>query len=163
MQVLALESITLPTRLRANQAGRASFADIEAVLSNDGNRKIAALGFSLGDPDVHDTSANGKDPRDGSSNGYANGSAQDTDETDIPELDVDMQPEVPDLAGSRGTTRPRTHVFSQLQSLRGTWKSSLEIEDENVASRDRFSQGPRTQRFVSIVGTISYSPCHYMF
>jgi len=162
MQVLALESITLPTRLRPNQPGRSSFADIEAVLSNDGNRKIAALGFSLEDPDVHDTAANGKDPRDGSSNGYANGSAQDTDETDIPELDVDMQPTVPDLAGSRGTTRPRSHVFSQLQSLRGTWKSSLEIEDENSASRDRFSQGPRTQRFVSIPGTISPSPCPYV-
>ncbi|KAH0133527.1 tubulin nucleotide-binding domain-like protein, partial [Aureobasidium melanogenum] len=56
------------------------------------------------------------------------------------------QPKIANLTGERGHHNRRTHVFSQLQSLRGKWKSSLEIEDTNLASRDRFGHGPRIER-----------------
>lgn len=144
LQVLALETITLPTRLRGNENGRASFGDVETVLSNDGNRRIAALSLSLEDPAVHETAANGDERH--ASNGHFNGDAEDS-ETVAPELDIDMYPDVTAAVGGRPRTT-KTHVFSQLQSLRGKWLSTLEIDDTNIASRNRFSNAPRVQRLV---------------
>lgn len=152
LQALALESVTLPTRLRATQYGRTSFGNIENALSNDGNRRIAALSLSIDDPAVHETANNGAEQQDGAANGHSNGSAQDT-ETEVLKLDIDMHPEFTVSGGARGAGRSRTHIFSQMQSLRGTWKSSLEIQDINLASRNRFAQGPKVER------SVRFGPC----
>ena len=146
LQLLALESMTLPTRLRSGQQGRSSFADIETLLSNDGNRRVAQLNMSIKDPAELDGEANGHAAQhDSRMNGYTNGS-HGHDDAETKDLDIDMQPKTTNLTGERGPNRSRTHVFSQLQSLRGKWKSSLEIEDTNLAARDRFGHGPRIER-----------------
>lgn len=142
LQALALETITLPTRLRATQSGHTTFSSLETVLDNDGNRKIAALSLSLEDPSLH----NATDTTNGHSNGHSNGNAED-EEVKTPELDIDMYPEIPVSGGARSNREnPRTHVFSQVQSLRGQWESTLEIEEINRASRNRFSNAARIQR-----------------
>ncbi|KAI5209437.1 tubulin nucleotide-binding domain-like protein [Aureobasidium subglaciale] len=145
LQLLAIESITLPTRLRSNYQGRSSFADIETLLSNDGNRRVAQLNMSIKDPaeltDEVDGHATQHDSR---MNGFTNGNHSHND-LDTKDLDIDMQPKTANLAGIRGNESRRTHLFSQLQSLRGKWKSSIEIEDANLASRDRFGHGPRIE------------------
>ncbi|KAL1302654.1 hypothetical protein AAFC00_003021 [Neodothiora populina] len=145
LQVLAIESLTLPTRLRSNQAGRTSFGDIENVLSNDGNRRIAALSMSLEDPTVHDVATNSADGQNGS-NGHSNGSVAEDGEPSVDKLDIDLYPEV---AGSsdRSSASSKSHVFSQLQSLRGKWLSTFEIDDTNFASRNRFSNAPKMERY----------------
>lgn len=56
-------------------------------------------------------------------------------------LDVDFAPAPPSLE-SRAPRRSGGgggQTFAQIQSLRGTFKSSLEIEDVNLASRDKYS------------------------
>lgn len=146
LQLLALESVTLPTRLRSNQQGRSSFDDFETVLSNDGNRRIAQVNMSIKDPAELEDSVNGHGAQhDSRINGFTNGNYG-QDEPESKDLDIDMQPKTANLTGERGTSTRRNHVFSQLQSLRGSWKSSLEMEDTNLAARDRFSHGPRIQR-----------------
>ncbi|KAG9652461.1 tubulin nucleotide-binding domain-like protein, partial [Aureobasidium melanogenum] len=145
LQLLALESMTLPTRLRSGQQGRSSFADIETLLSNDGNRRIAQLNMSIKDPAELEGEADGHaSQHDSRMNGHTNGTF-DHDDSESKDLDIDMQPKIANLTGERGHHNRRTHVFSQMQSLRGKWKSSLEIEDTNLASRDRFGHGPRIE------------------
>jgi hypothetical protein len=146
LQLLALESMTLPTRLRSGQQGRSSFADIETLLSHDGNRRVAQLNMSIKDPAELDGEANGHTTQhDSRMNGYTNGN-HGHDDAETKDLDIDMQPKTVNLTGERGPSGSRTHVFSQLQSLRGKWKSSLEIEDTNLAARDRYGHGPRIER-----------------
>lgn len=150
LQALALESITLPTRLRVGQEGRSTFDEFETVLSNDGNRRIAQLNMSIKDPSEFEESENGRNGQhDSRMNGYTNGHHA-HDESELSDLDIDMQPKIVNLMNERGSSARRNHVFSQTQSLRGKWRSSLEIEDTNLASRDRFSHGPRIQRYVEI-------------
>ncbi|KAI4813493.1 tubulin nucleotide-binding domain-like protein, partial [Aureobasidium sp. EXF-8846] len=145
LQLLALESMTLPTRLRSGQQGRSSFTDIETLLSHDGNRRVAQLNMSIKDPAELDGEANGHTTQyDARMNGFTNGN-HGHDDAETKDLDIDMQPKTVNLTGERGPSGSRTHVFSQLQSLRGKWKSSLEIEDTNLAARDRFGHGPRIE------------------
>ncbi|TIA44226.1 tubulin nucleotide-binding domain-like protein [Aureobasidium pullulans] len=145
LQLLAMESMTLPTRLRAGQQGRSSFADIETLLSNDGNRRIAQLNMSIKDPSELEGEADGNaGQHDSRMNNFTNGN-HGHDDSNTKDLDIDMQPKTANLTGERGNDHRRTHVFSQLQSLRGKWKSNLEIEDTNLASRDRFGHGPRVE------------------
>ncbi|KAG2168295.1 hypothetical protein JADG_008034 [Aureobasidium aubasidani] len=148
LQLLALESMTLPTRLRVGQQGRSSFADIETLLSNDGNRRIAQLNMSIKDPSELEGEADGNaGQHDSRMNNFTNGNHGNHghDDSNTKDLDIDMQPKTANLTGERGNDHRRTHVFSQLQSLRGKWKSNLEIEDTNLASRDRFGHGPRIE------------------
>jgi hypothetical protein len=145
LQLLAMESMTLPTRLRLGQQGRSSFADIETLLNNDGNRRVAQLNMSIKDPADLEGETNGHATQhDSRMNGYTNGNHS-HDDAETKDLDIDMQPKTANLTGERGPSKSRTHVFSQLQSLRGKWKSSLEIEDINLAARDRFGHGPRIE------------------
>jgi hypothetical protein len=145
LQLLAMESMTLPTRLRSGQQGRSSFADIETLLNNDGNRRVAQLNMSIKDPADLDGEENGHAAQhDSRMNGYTNGNHS-HDDAETKDLDIDMQPKTANLTGERGPSKSGTHVFSQLQSLRGHWKSSLEIEDTNLAARDRFGHGPRIE------------------
>lgn len=143
MQVTALESATLSSRLRAGQVGRTSFNEIEAALTNDGNRRIAKLEFSVNDPAKLAAEDDGGDHHDPRMNGQTNGFTANGDGDALPRC-ISLQPPDVNLDGRRMPPR-RTHLFSQTESLRGKWKSSLEIEDMNLASLDRFADGPRTQ------------------
>lgn len=145
MQALALETITLATRLRSTIPGRASLDEYETVLSNDSNRKIATVHFSAQDPAVLNSVRKDAEQADSRVHSHTNGSAQDS-EVALPELDVDLQPEVFSTVGRRENGTRRNHIFSQVESLRGKWKSTVEIEDLNLASRDRYAHGPRVQR-----------------
>lgn len=149
LQAMALETITLPSRLRSGQIGRTSLSDVEATLGDDGNRKLARVDFGVEDPSVLAVSANGSAPHDSRVNGYSNGYEADGTSS-LPHPEIAMQPRDVNLDGRRVPVR-RNHVFSTLESLRGTWKSSLEIEDTNLAARNRFAHGPRTERYSSFI------------
>ncbi|GAB7354026.1 hypothetical protein MBLNU459_g4613t1 [Dothideomycetes sp. NU459] len=145
LQALSIETITLSTRLRANMDGRASLDECETVLSNDSKRKIATVGFSVANPAELDRSRESAEQQDSRIHSRAtNGSAQDS-EADPPELDVDLQPEMISIGNQRVHSSQRKHIFSQVECLRGKWKSAVEVEDLNLASRDRYASGPRIQ------------------
>lgn len=146
LQAAAIESIMLPTRLRQTQVGRSSFQEFENVLSNDGTRKITDLSLSVDTAEEHVFESNKPNDHRAPSNGHSNGSK--SDDNEISKLDIELRPELPVTTGLNSRRPSSYHLFSQVQSLRGTWKSTLEIDDMNLASRNRFSQGPKLQRLV---------------
>lgn len=158
LQVAAIESITLPSRLRSRDPARASLSDFETTISNDGKRRIAQLDYSVADPaSLSGAAANGHSGNDSRVNGNGNGHAtnghsyEDDDPTQPAELDIDMTPYHADPSSSssssstRQAQRSKGTVFGQSRTMRGKWKSTLEIEETNIAARDRFSSGPRMQ------------------
>lgn len=148
LQLSAWESVTLPLRLKADQKGTSKASDYEATLSNDGKRKIVHLGLSVSEANKDDEATNGhvNGHHDERMPGRTNGQLEHEDEdgSGALSLDVDFTPDVlEDATGTavrrRGPVIRSSKVFSQVQSLRGTFKSSLEIDDVNHGSRDRFS------------------------
>lgn len=146
LQALALESLTLATRLRSTIPGRASLDEYETVLSNDSTRKIATAHFSAQDPAILDSASKSAEKSDSRiHNNHTNGSAQDSETASL-ELDVDLQPDTLPSAARRQAGARKNHVFSRVESLRGKWRAAVEIEDLNLASRDRYAHGPRVLR-----------------
>lgn len=116
LQAMAIESTMLPTRLRASTTARCSMTDYEAVLSNNGTRKIATVG------------ANVKQPSEEETNGRFDATSS---------LDIDFLPEAPKVR--------KNHTFSTVASLRGKWLPQGEVERANVESRSRFASAVTTQ------------------
>ncbi|KAF2222480.1 tubulin domain-containing protein [Elsinoe ampelina] len=146
LQLTALESVTLPSRLRLDNSSRTSLTDIEALLSNSGKRRMAQLSLSLS-PSQQAPNGSTSQPSDArlpTTNGSLHHpDSSDDDPTTLP-LDIDMAPTPPSLSPpARG---PHSHnspdqVFARHLSLRSTQPvySSLEIADLNTQSQDRFS------------------------
>ncbi|KAK5132372.1 hypothetical protein LTR08_009143 [Meristemomyces frigidus] len=145
LQAVAFESVTLPTRLRRAEAGRATFDALETTLNNEGNRRIAAAGLTIADPAHLEGAPQANGHRDtrmanGHANGLANGHAHDEDA--VP--DMDFFPDLTATATSGRTLGRKPHVFSTVTSLRGSWTSSEEPADAQREVRDRrFAPGPR--------------------
>lgn len=146
MQAIALETLTLPSRLRPTQSARATLDTLEATLDNGGKRRMASLDFGAEDPAVLDGSLNGHGGKDSRMNGHADEHMED-EESHATQVDIDMMPSVPNFDGVR-EQHSKNSVFGQIQSLRGKWKSTIEIEEVNMAARDRFVTGPRITRYV---------------
>ena len=144
LQVAAMESMTLPTRLKQGESGRATFDDIENTISNGGKRIIAELGLTLGDPATLAAAPNGHGAHDVRVNGHTREENLADDESVSESLDI-TTPRVQDLDGRRQAPNSTT-IFGQAQTLRGKWKSTIELEEINHVARDRFSSGPRVTR-----------------
>lgn len=134
----AMESLTLPTRLRSNQASRATFDNLESTLNGDGMRRIAATSLSIKDPSTleQDAQPNGhSDPR--MTNGHTH---TDDDDDDDSTPDIELFPHlIPSNTLNRGRNSRRTHLFSKTSSLRGPWKTSTELQTSASRLHDRFS------------------------
>ncbi|RMY54349.1 hypothetical protein D0864_13963, partial [Hortaea werneckii] len=124
LQAAAFESLTLPTRLRRTEQGHATFDELETTLSNEGNRKVGALGMTV------------KSTGSSNTNGAPNGTTNGTYDAESYDTDIDLLPEFTSSTSSRDTDR-KPHRFSAAESLRGLWKDTEEIHDTNLATRDR--------------------------
>lgn len=162
LEAVAVESITLPTRLRTSEPGRATFDQLETTLNNDGHRRIVAAAMSIDDPVKLQDKLDHGDMRD---TRMTNGITEYHDEEDS-KLDINMFPSMRN-ATNTGATRlgRRTHVFSKTESLRGVWKLSSEIENSIANSRERFASGPRTSTYQSqlLFPILSSSPRIFRF
>ena len=139
LQTAMVESITLPARLHSSDPARATFDQLETTLNNDGNRRIVAAGMSVDDPGhLQSETVDGsqQDTR------MTNGITHEDDETKEPKVDIDMFDNVVSEQGRHSGRR--THTFSNIESLRGPWKSATDIEVSNEDSHDRFINGMRT-------------------
>ncbi|KAK0935643.1 mtDNA inheritance, partitioning of the mitochondrial organelle [Friedmanniomyces endolithicus] len=151
LQAAFIESITLPTRLRRNQEGRASFDMLETTLSNEGNRRVAATSLSViecsseaagsvqssGHHDIRMT--NGRTTV-----------AEDSAEDEAPKLDIDFFPDSATIAtGGRTTPGRGTHTFSNVTTLRGQPEPVDDQASIEAAYRDRMGEGPRTATYRS--------------
>lgn len=143
LQATVIESSTLPTRLRRSVAGRASFDELETILNNDGNRRIATASLSMDDPGNLENKMQVDEQHDSRmTNGLINGFTDEDHSAGHDALDISFMSDVTSTtsAGGRRLGR-RTHVFSELESLRGQWKSETEILEANMMSRDPYAHG----------------------
>ena len=147
VQTAMIESVTLPSRLRETESGRATFDQIETTLNNDGNRRIVAAGMSFDDPshlqEMND--AAGKDTR------MTNGVIEhDEDDSDVANVEIDMFAGMHSFSNESGRRLgSRPHTFSLLESLRGPWKADDDIDETNANSRNRFNGGLRRATYQS--------------
>lgn len=145
MQATALESVTLPSRLRAVNGQRKTLNELEAALSNDGNRKIAKLAYSVAGPeDLEDKmmsqSVQQHDPRIGE---FSRSDGEETRELEV--LDIDLTPGSNTATQSRAARR-REHIFARTECLRGAWSAPDDIEEATLRTQSRFGEGPVVQR-----------------
>jgi len=145
MQATALETMTLPSRLKAVNGQRRTLDEMEAALSNDGNRRIAKLGYSVADPeDLDDKMVNqAPQPRDPRTNGFSQ--SDEEDRRDLEELDIDLTAGSGTVANNR-VTRRREHIFARAQSLRGAWNAPEGVEEATLRNQSRFGDSPVVQR-----------------
>ena len=146
LQAAIMESATLPTRLRQQASGRATFDQLETTLSNEGNRRLAAARLSVGESVELAAQANGHhDTR--MVSGLANG-VEDARQDETPKLDVDFFPDTDPVATGRTLGR-RPHVFSNITTLRGHLETNDDADDTEALLRDRLGEGPRTATYGS--------------
>jgi len=140
LQALAIESLTLPTRLRTSEDGRATFDELEATLNDNGHRRIAGCALSVDDPThlQNEISQSGnRDTR------MTNGISDDHHAEDV-KLDIDAFPTLRHLSNINGNRLGRRkHTFSRTEILRGQWESAQDYEDTSSDLCDRFAEGPR--------------------
>ncbi|KAM3422849.1 Protein DML1 [Cercospora zeina] len=144
LQAAAIESVTLPTRLRTTQSGRATFENLEMTLNGDGNRRVTAFSFSAkaGTEAVGTESATNGDTR--MTNGIADDEEDHAREED--QLDIELFPHfsLPNTADRTRRPPRRPHVFSRVSSLRGAWRSATDEDYDDPGVRRRQANGPRS-------------------
>ncbi|GME48459.1 tubulin nucleotide-binding domain-like protein [Neofusicoccum parvum] len=135
LQATALESATLPTRLRA---AISPLAHLEAVINANGTRRIAAAHLSVADPAAlaQTLAARMEDEKNQTGNEEAE------------ELDRDN---AFDVALSRLGPAPRKPardaLFGRVECLRGGWEAGARVEALNRRARDRWAGGPVVERW----------------
>ncbi|KAF7196864.1 Protein DML1 [Pseudocercospora fuligena] len=150
LQAAAIESITLPTRLRGTHSAGATFDNLESVLNGEGNRRIAAcqISVSVESPDHEGLPANGtSDSR--MTKGLVHDDERDSDET---KADIDLFPQLAvTSAASRRQDRRRPQLFSKISSVRDKYGHQSELDTHDEQDRARFSAGPRTYSYRPIL------------
>lgn len=132
-----VESITLPTRLRANQSARSTFDQLEVTLNNEGNRRMVTASMSVRQLENDTPHVNGSTIHD---TRMTNGVTEQDHEEDIPQLDINFSPAI--SADGRGPhSHSRLHTFSQIEMRRGGSGDDAETDGD---PRDRFTEGPRS-------------------
>lgn len=132
----AMESMTLPSRLRNNNGKRESLDDLAASLNVNGNQNIAKLQMSIeNEPQENgddrtgrlDLPSMGRDIRIPSQNGRQ----YDEEETELKVLSLDMDffpsEETTPMRGRR--SNKKTHTFGQVELFRNN--KDAEDQDEN--------------------------------
>jgi hypothetical protein len=136
LQSAAIETITLPARLRSTLSARAKLDELEAVLNGNGQRRVAACAMTA----RQEALTNGHDPR--APPPSANGYAHDEPENDAEDFDIDFIPLPSQLFGNRSGTTSKPHLFSQVKIVRG---SQSERPDDN--EQDHETRRRRTDDF----------------
>lgn len=145
MQATALESATLPSRLSAVDGQRKTLNEMEAALSNDGNRKIAKLAYSVADPeDLKDrTRSQSAQQHDLRTNKFSRSDEAGRRELEV--LDIDLTADSSTAAHGRAARR-KEHIFARAECLRGAWNAPDEFEGATLRTQSRFGEGPVVQR-----------------
>jgi hypothetical protein len=137
----ALESMTLPSRLRIKNGQRQTLDEIAGALNVNGNQNIAKLQMSIG-PDSEPPKTNGelrpgrlearaqsRDLRMPSQDGRA--AVVDPKAATPVELDMNFFPsEEPDRVRGRRVTK-KTHIFGQAENIRGNEENAGNGDDDD--------------------------------
>jgi hypothetical protein len=146
LQCLALETMTMPSRLRESQAGQATLQELEQTINQNGNRRIAKLEMSIADPESLAEKTTTKFERANTTE-----SREDDDvERNLARFDIDVFTQ--DYRVGSKTNQKKEHVFGRVETVRGEWNTRSDGSDP----RDRYSEGPTVQRYVSLAARIVY-------
>ena len=157
----ALESMTLPSRLRPDTQRRGLFGNIEAALNVNGHQRIAQLQCSILDPDPElQKISNGRGSKDDRAPSNTNHAMLEEDslEATPSSLDINLSPgnigSWSLLTGQRG---PSDHTFGTVENIRGRLEGSKakpQDDDEVVITygrkRRRFAGLSVTERCVAL-------------
>jgi hypothetical protein len=182
----ALESMTLPSRLKPRNGIRQTLDQIAATLNANGNQNIAKLCMTV--------KQNSHGPVNGNNHPRTNGNSQDTDprvssrlmamrdtgngeeNNDVARFDMEFFPtEVMEQSRGRRTSN-KIHVFGQAENYRGDEDDKEEVDrnDEGQERARRVAASlPLLSRFVLLALCSSYYilhnviehiyPCHFLF
>jgi hypothetical protein len=147
MQAVALESITLPSRLRSSENGRASLGNLEEVINSTGKRRIAKLEMSVADPAVLSEEASAHITQPEKSGSTVSRQTSDDDDQ-LADFDIDVFTK--DYRNSSSRIGKKEHIFGRVESSRGEWTiSSIDERDPH----DRFAEGPTVQKYVTFTAS----------
>ena len=154
---MALESMTLPSRMRRIENQGATLADLEAILNSNGNQKIAQLQYSIKNPSElssdHSKSADkNDDPRISRMNTREPLLNQDESSDLTTRNDMDFFGSEPHPSTSYRESKT-ARVFGRVESLRGALQQkdvTRETEDEWSRKRRRLTSMPAVHRLVGI-------------
>ncbi|KAL1598691.1 mtDNA inheritance, partitioning of the mitochondrial organelle [Paraconiothyrium brasiliense] len=141
LQAVALESMTISTRLRSALGGRGTLQDIEATFNSTGKRRVAKLELSVADPDVLSEKASAQIAQAEKAGSITSHQTSEADEQ-LTSFDIDAFTLEYRIGASCPTKRE--HVFGRAEVARGDWNL---IEDRDP--HDRFGDGPALQRFAT--------------
>ena len=165
---VALESMTLPSRLRAVEGMRSSLGQIEAALNINGNQRIADLRFSVVDQEsgqkMHSQAGERSGPTDPS---LARSNGDLTNTTDrqgqdssheatagLTTFDINLSPSPSQDCGTRPVAK-ETRVFGQVESFRGDPIQAGQEEEANhgidARMRNRLAGLPVAERLVILL------------
>jgi hypothetical protein len=141
MQSIAMESMTIPSRLRSS---RETLQGLEETVNSTGKRRIAKLEMSVADPDV--LSEKSSDHIDRAEKVGSLILPQDSEEINDRMTSFDMEFFTKDYRVANTRRHKKEHIFGRAETSRGDWNVS---EDGGKISdpHDRFSKGPALQRF----------------
>ena len=145
----AVESMTLPSRLRSDIQRRGLLSDLEAALNINGNQRIAQLQCSIVDPEIKtpkstDAKRN-SDHRASSDTSWALIGEDGLEGTNAG-LDIDLS--CSDTRSSLSFTsrhQASDHTFAQVENLR----SEIEVDEE--AQGDESAYAHKRRRFAALV------------
>ena len=155
LQAVALESMTMSSRLRSAVGGRGTLQDIEETFNSSGKRRIAKLELSIADPDVLSEKALAEIAL-AEKAGSTTPRQASEDEEELTNFDIDAFTKDYRIGAPRNAKRD--HVFGRAEATRGAWNLG-----EGRDPHDRFGDGPTVQRYVasrdpqSMISLVVYS------
>ncbi|KAF2677692.1 tubulin nucleotide-binding domain-like protein [Lentithecium fluviatile CBS 122367] len=140
LQAIALESISISSRLRSSGGGRGGLQNLEETFNSTGKRRIAKLELSIADPDVLSEKSSEQIGQAEKTGSIISHRTSDGDGEQLAEFDIDFFTKDYRIGNVR--SRTKEHVFGRAETSRGEWN----LNDDRDP-RDRLGDGPTVQRF----------------
>ncbi|ORY16415.1 tubulin domain-domain-containing protein [Clohesyomyces aquaticus] len=143
LHAVAIESMTISSRLRSSDGSRGSLQDMEDTFNSTGKRRIAKLELSIADPDVLEEKSDVLIAQAEKAGSVALRRESEGEDEQLSKFDMDVFTK--DYRTSVSSSKRKDHVFGRVEASRGQW--SLAEGSGGRDPRDRSGQGPAVQRF----------------
>ncbi|KAF2469756.1 uncharacterized protein BDR25DRAFT_334719 [Lindgomyces ingoldianus] len=144
LQAVAIESMTISSRLRSSDGSRGSLHDMEDTFNNTGKRRIAKLEMSAADPDVLEEKCEEQIAQ-AEKVGSVTLKRESEGRDQLTEFDMDVFTKDYRTPSTGIKQQKKDHIFGRVEAARGEWSSSEGRGGRDP--RDRFGEGPAVQRF----------------
>ena len=149
VQAVALETMTIPSRLKVNVGSRGTLQDIEDSFNSTGKRRIAKLEMSVADPEVLAEKADERIAQAEKVGSMPSRQTSEGNDDGLTAFDIDTFTR--DYRAASTRAKKKEHIFGRAESSRGEW--NLCESGEGRDPHDGFDQGPAVQRYVTFRST----------